>query len=51
MLRDEVKSFFDWFVDWNIDIINNAQKYTDYYDSKVEKDYTKEEREKRNYSQ
>lgn len=47
MLRDEVKKFFDWFINWNIDIVNNAKKYTDYYDSKIEKDYTPEERKKR----
>ena len=33
MLKDEIKKFFDEFVNWNIDIINNAKTYIDYVES------------------
>lgn len=36
MLKDEIKKFFDEFVNWNIDIINNAKTYIDYAESHPE---------------
>ena len=59
MLKDEIKKFFDEFVNWNIDIINNAKTYIDYVESEpknknekteekiISKEFTAKEKQKR----